>query len=401
MKIFILDDTFTAKAGHNASYNLAIAKELIRRGYEAFIIAQRGAMIHVTEDTKKIIRPGFSRYAAEIQLKQLSFLPHHLHLFFRLLLGNMGHLLDLLKNISSHIEDSDLVVVSMYHSYHATAYAIWLGYLALQAKHIHLRLIFHNMQSFRLLRYEIRLFNLFGKSQDVRFCSQTHALADQFLNNCQLHTITLPFPHRDANSVRVSEALSSYPVKITITYLGVALQAKGFDILVNALKCLSDLLDSEKVYCVVQENILYPDPILSKSSQELLELSTRFPQNLRVIPGPLSDQQYQNLLQETGMILLPHRADAYRYARSGAYIEAVALGIPVITSSGTFMAQELEEFGSGILFEDGNADSLANAIRRAVEDFENLRRSAVLNKKNWLEIHNPENFIKILLNSLN
>lgn len=398
MKVFILDDTFTSKAGHNASYNFAIAQEFIRQGYEVAIIAQHGALVHESEDTKGLIHPDFTRYGAEIQLNQLSFLPHHLHLFFRLLFGNIGHLLDLVKNVSSQITNGDIVIVSMYHSYHATAYAIWLTLLLLQNKRIHLRLIFHNIQSFKLLRYEIKLFDLCGKSHDVQFCSQTQALADQFLSNCQLRSTTLPFPYN--NKIEIVDGFIHDGVhSVKTTYVGVALQAKGFDILVTALESSSDLLNLGKMYCVVQENILYPDQLLSNSSRNLLELSTRFPHGLRIIHGALPNEQYQRLLQETELILLPHRAASYRYARSGTYIEAIALGIPVITSNGTFMAQELEMFGSGIIFEDGDADSLANAFREAIENFGSLKQNAVLNRKNWLEIHNPKNFVKTLLNT--
>ena len=69
------------------------------------------------------------------------------------------------------------------------------------------------------------------------------------------------------------------------------------------------------------------------------------------------------------------------------------MGKPVVVASDTYMAEELERYGAGVCFEDGDPVALAQAMRTAMSDIRNLRLRALEAQSAWQAIHNAERYV--------
>jgi glycosyltransferase involved in cell wall biosynthesis len=83
----------------------------------------------------------------------------------------------------------------------------------------------------------------------------------------------------------------------------------------------------------------------------------------------------------------------YQAQTSGIFCEAAALGIPVVTSEGTWVADQVARSGSGVLFKGGDEDSLADACLEAIRNYSHLRQRAEQAAPDWRAFHNPQNYL--------
>jgi len=87
------------------------------------------------------------------------------------------------------------------------------------------------------------------------------------------------------------------------------------------------------------------------------------------------DGQYEKQLAETDVMVLPYRRP-YALRVSRVVIEAMSMGIPVITAQQTTLDQQAKQFGLGISCAQGSADDLARAICEAMDAFPRLDQAA-------------------------
>lgn len=90
----------------------------------------------------------------------------------------------------------------------------------------------------------------------------------------------------------------------------------------------------------------------------------------------LVGDDYWRFLAEADLIVLPYRGDPYTTRLSRVTIEAMIVGKPVIYPKGSWLEFAVEESGAGVGFEDGSADSLAEAVLEARSRFATLAESA-------------------------
>ena len=86
--------------------------------------------------------------------------------------------------------------------------------------------------------------------------------------------------------------------------------------------------------------------------------------------GYLSVDQYYELLNNADIVLIPYHPKFYRIATSGVFVEAVLAGKVVITTSGTWMANELMSSECGGIYEYGNTDQLTEKLLGVRDSYE-------------------------------
>jgi hypothetical protein len=73
----------------------------------------------------------------------------------------------------------------------------------------------------------------------------------------------------------------------------------------------------------------------------------------------------------------------------------------VIVTQDTWMSDQLQEYGAGVTFADGNVDDLARAICEARGQYPHLAQQAQSRQSAWVAYHNPDNFVSELLKVVN
>lgn len=92
---------------------------------------------------------------------------------------------------------------------------------------------------------------------------------------------------------------------------------------------------------------------------------------VEIIDGYFQDGGYARQLAATDVMILPYR-QPYRLRVSRVLIEAMLLGLPVIVTRGTTLADQTDEFGAAVLCEEGSPESLAAAIVEVVGSLASL-----------------------------
>jgi glycosyltransferase involved in cell wall biosynthesis len=145
---------------------------------------------------------------------------------------------------------------------------------------------------------------------------------------------------------------------------------KGLDILVEAFSCLP----SDKSHLV----LVGPDWNDGKATLE--QLGDRFGCKDRVhFTGPLYGAKKWSLLRMADLFVSPSRWEAFSIAQA----EAMAIGLPVVTSTNVNLASELREADAALLTPP-TAELLAKALATLAADAE--RRQALGKRgKAWME----------------
>ena len=107
----------------------------------------------------------------------------------------------------------------------------------------------------------------------------------------------------------------------------------------------------------------------------LLDTLLRDHPKVEVIGRYFEGDEYEQRLAATDVMVLPYRKP-YQLRVSRVVIEAMLSGMPVIATRGTTLFEQAEEYGVVVGCEEGNAESLAEAMMEVVERFEMLRLNA-------------------------
>jgi len=165
---------------------------------------------------------------------------------------------------------------------------------------------------------------------------------------------------------------------------------KGIDILI---KSFAQLLKSLPKHNGIKLFICggFPE---GRKNTKLRDYLQRLPVDLDIsknviFTGGLSEQEKVFHLKDADIMVFPYRKDKI-FGSSGALIQGMSYGLPVIVADVKNFFNEIEDGKTGILFEDGNVKMLAEKIKLLVEN-RLLRRKLGENAKNhMIKEHNPE-----------
>ncbi len=215
-------------------------------------------------------------------------------------------------------------------------------------------------------------------------------LAAKSYQELLLHPVNVvPFcSYENANPIKRSSA------KITVSYLGVPREPKGFG---TAPYVVEQLLaqTSENVNFMIQ---LGGDWKIggdrSKDEQQMIRDLASKTHRVQAVQGPLSESQWQNMLDSTDLLLLPYHQQSYASQTSGPCMEALANGIVQVATNKTTMEFALRRHGMpGVLIEAPTAEHTVAGALEAIKNYDQLAEKAFAASQQWRSFHNRENFI--------
>ena len=219
----------------------------------------------------------------------------------------------------------------------------------------------------------------------VRLASDSARLARELGRLTTLPIEVMPIPHTSADAA----PRAAPHERMRFVSLGNARDEKGFVEILDAIRMLhaDDGLDGMEF--VLQSNDAQPDvqAAIDAFAREGLP-------HVTLLPEALSPERYAAELAAADVVLVPYWRDIYRARTSGVFLEAGAAGKVVITTRDTWMSDELERYGAGILIDDHDARSLAQAIRAAVRDRAGLCARAEAGRGDCLAIHSPMSLMR-------
>jgi glycosyltransferase involved in cell wall biosynthesis len=241
-----------------------------------------------------------------------------------------------------------------------------------------------------LTRRGLRELERTARHRRVHLLTDSEPLVEEYGALTSLPVALVPIPYL-VPDVLVERATTS-PQPLRLGFFGQARVEKGFPVLVEAL----DLLAARgriaglavTVQCYVRPG--YP-------GQARHDHLAALPRSVRLVPEMLDSGRYYDELISCDAVLLPYDADRYRARTSGVFADAVAAGIPVVTTHGTWMAGELGRHGAGIVCADGDGEELAGAIEELRAAWPELRRRAVEAAPRWRAGRHPREVLRSIV----
>ena len=123
--------------------------------------------------------------------------------------------------------------------------------------------------------------------------------------------------------------------------------------------------------------------------------------NVELHHGFLEESNYFEKLRDTDIVLLPYDPFLYKYMVSGVFAEAVAMGKVVVAPDSSWMAEHIKnKRAAGKLFNSFDPQSIADAVLKAIEDYETLHSDADRYAESWKKEQNLGKYIDGLLTTV-
>jgi len=235
----------------------------------------------------------------------------------------------------------------------------------------------------------LKFLNYFKKN--IYFITDSKNLQEEHRRFTNIKIFLLPIPH-----TRSHVDLKFHNNKINIVTLGPARIQKGFILIYKLIfKYLSENILTNLNFIIQCSNL--PTDLIPYI-QKLKELNS---QNLTLIEENLSEEDYFKAIEESVIVLLPYDSNSYFAQTSGIFTESLSAGKIVITTNNTWMSLQLEEYGSGLVFENDNFDDFYNKFTYAIEHKNSLINNSITTSVKWNNYHNSNNFFQQLLSIIN
>jgi glycosyltransferase involved in cell wall biosynthesis len=238
-----------------------------------------------------------------------------------------------------------------------------------------------------LTRRGLRALERTARRRRVQLLTDSEPLVDEYGELTSLPVALVPIPYLIPDTLVKHATTSGRPLRLG--FFGQARVEKGFPMLVEALERLA-ARDRVAGLTVTVQCYVRPGYPGQAGRDRLSALS----ESVRLVPEMLDPERYYDELVSCDGILLPYAADRYRARTSGVFADALAAGIPVVTTEGTWMARELARHGAGIVCADGDGEQLASAIEELCAESPELRRRAVAAAPRWRAGRNPGDVLR-------
>lgn len=240
--------------------------------------------------------------------------------------------------------------------------------------------------------FKLFIANKFKQTKAVFFVTTAINTYQKLFGNIPIFWTPFPTGVTEEDLVDFAPANDSPNKQPWISYLGAARPEKGFCEIFNLVKKAP-----ENYHFLIQYNILpnYRNEPQTKKYLEKLKGMSR--KNLILIKGPLPKERYLECIQNSSIILLLYKREYYQYSISGILLEAFAFGKPVITTSGTWLAEQVQKYGGGIILDEVSPERILNAIDKILENYSKFRQEAINAGIKLQQIYNARSFVKRII----
>lgn len=257
--------------------------------------------------------------------------------------------------------------------------------LGLARRYAKLRIIlyFHNHPSRLLLRlFAIKMRLL--RVRNLVCVHEDHDLAKRFSDVTGLDCGVLPFPFPVRPPRPISGTEKEPPV---IAVLGSPRIEKGIDIVVDAIRQLTQELKDDRLRFVIQAQDTGDNSV--KPALAALQAQAAQLPAIRLIDEPLPEEAYAAELYKADVLLLPYRLSAYALRNSGVVMEGISAGKVLVITAGTLAAVRAEGAAAFLAVKDGDATSIATALREVLTNLPTLRKAAMEYSRAYSNEHDP------------
>lgn len=217
------------------------------------------------------------------------------------------------------------------------------------------------------LKWGMQLTKWLPGSKRITLATESEGLARHFRAFCGLDFHLVPHVTEWVESTNLPQRNDG---KLVLGTFGFTRYDKGADVLQAALRILVSEGMPTGCHFVFQWTGDYklPDGTFVNRDPEL-EIRT----DIEYIGTFTKAEDFPNWLARTNIMILPYRRAFYYDKLSRVAIDAAEAGMPMVYPRGTWFDAFVAEYGAGVPFEPDDAHSLAEALRKVIRDYADLR----------------------------
>lgn len=224
----------------------------------------------------------------------------------------------------------------------------------------------------------------------IRLLTDSDNLTEEHCQSLRRRFQTAPIPVDPALFVSGERRANKVA---TLLYLGDARTEKGYLVLPSIAFALKEELSSGRVQLILQSNFNVPRGESGIAAAR--DFLSRLP-NVTILRHAISEQQYNNYLLSSDLILLPYQVDRYVSRTSGILAEAICAGVPAIVPSGTWLAEQVRRYGAGVTYQALDPKEPARAVFEALGSLEALRMRAEDRRSVYANFHRPSRLAEFI-----
>ena len=212
-------------------------------------------------------------------------------------------------------------------------------------------------------------------------------IGEQFSKDVRKKVTIMETPYDN----QVAEDSTVYDTQLTqkkyILYYGTFTTDKGFQVITNMLPRLLRE-DGELFFVCAGWNVA------TKSGSALQDMRQKLGENQHrmLYLGVLNQQQLYPIIRHAEAVLIPSLVDNL----PNTCLEALALDKIVVGTYGTSLEQMIDDGENGFLSEPGNAESLLQAVRKALKMTEQEKKEMVRKNRQRIKKYEPDAAVKKL-----
>lgn len=397
MRFILIAHGLIDRSGHHYMEARAFKEEAAKQGQECTILAHRDVSATIRDELNAIPLFQHTPYKQFFRRRFLGFLRD-----FRLYGQHMSR--ELMSLPHGMITSSDVLVSTLTKARDMQGLALWLAripreqrpYVAINfmiddisrqgseasAWTFNLKAALLYRLAFIRLRKTLGAKRLVLSSGGAKFAqTMTRLLGHPVL------TFPLPVQHEITSSRTEKAPPGESPL---IVFLGHMQQRKGSDLIAAVIpEVLEQYPDCR---FLLQAN---PESWEKRWRDELGSLAG---ERVHIHRGEMSQQEYQSAMNRADLVLLPYVPGGYVLQTSGVFSEAMALGKVSIIPDGTWMADMARKQGGGaVIFPKFEAEVIAGAVCRALQNLPELTRNMESISCTWRENMGMKAFLRRIL----
>lgn len=246
----------------------------------------------------------------------------------------------------------------------------------------------------RLYKHALDYLSQSPAKNRIHLFTDSKDLADEYKFYINKPFKVIPIPHTLPSYLKQQTEDKQY--KLTIGYLGDARTNKGFHLIPEAIKFVTNALGNDVLDWEIQANVRNDQEWQTVQAVNMLKTMP----SIKLHHAPMDTDAYHKLMEEIDIFMLPYTLENYHSQTSGVFAETRGLGKVSVVTRGTWMAREITNHGGGVLCMPEDSKSLADAIVASIKAYPKLKFEAELAKEKWYEFHNCENYVSELISDI-
>lgn len=259
------------------------------------------------------------------------------------------------------LQQPDWLLLSQWHPFFIPGYRILMSQVKRHSPEIRFAAVVHNVIPHEAFPFQKPLLrSLFGSLDlSVVLSDQTEQEIHEVDSNTNVQRLYHPIYERELSSDSKDVLRKRWSVQkdsIVLLFFGLIRDYKGIDVLFEALNQIVSEKDSEPVSLeIIVAGEFYTD----RAELENV-LTPKAKQHVHIFDKFMNDEELGELFVLSDAMILPYKTAS----QSGVVAEAMAAGLPVITTNHPGLTNYVMDGENGLIAEPDDADDLARVLQR-------------------------------------